>query len=103
MASGRVYCVLLSRRSELSRQQLLEVWLGEHRQLIAELPGLVEERQFPSVDPEEAGCDGLGLLVFASPEAMSEALGSEAAKRVRAHTATFARSEEARRMLLDEP
>jgi hypothetical protein len=103
MSSGRVYCVLLSRRAELSREQFLEVWLGEHRRLMGELPDLVEARQFPSVDPEAAGCDGVGLLVFASPEDMAGALASEAAKRLRAHTATFARSDEARRMLLDEP
>jgi hypothetical protein len=103
VAEGRVYCVLLSRREELSHEQFREVWLGEHRRLMAALPGLVEARQFPSVDPEAAGCDGVGLLVFASPEDMAAALGSEAAKRLRAHTATFARSDEARRMLLDEP
>jgi hypothetical protein len=88
MSSGRVYCVLLSRRAELSREQFLEVWLGEHRRLMGELPDLVEARQFPAVDPDEA---------------MAGALASEAAKRLRAHTATFARSDEARRMLLDEP
>lgn len=103
MADGRVYCVIFSRRTELSREQFLETWLGEHRRLIGRLPGLVEARQFPAVDPEAAECDGIGLLVFATPEAMTEALGSEAAKELRAHTATFARSDEARRMLLDEP
>ena len=103
MAEGRVYCVLLSRRAELSRDQVLEIWRGEHRRLMAELPHLVEARQFPSVNPEAAGCDGLGLLVFASAEGMAEALASDAAKRLRAHTATFARSDEARRMPLDEP
>jgi hypothetical protein len=103
VADGRVYCVLLSRRPELSREHFLEIWLGEHRQLMGQLPHLVEARQFPSVDPEVAGCDGLGLLVFASPEGMAEALRSDAAKALRAHTATFALSDQARRMLLDEP
>ncbi len=103
VAEGRVYCVILSRRPELSREQFLEVWLGEHRRLIGELPHLVEARQFPSVDPELAGCDGVGLLIFATAEDMAESLASEAAKALRAHTATFALSDQARRMLLDEP
>jgi hypothetical protein len=103
VADGRVYAVLLSRRPELSREQFLHIWLGEHRSLMAELPKLAEARLFPTVDPATAGCDGLGLLIFASAEDMAEALASDAAKRLRAHTGTFARSEEAHRMLLDEP
>ncbi len=95
--------MLLSRRPELSRERFLEIWLGEHRRLMGQLPKLIEARLFPSVDPQAAGCDGLGLLVFASPEDMADALGSEAARVLRAHTATFALSDEARRMLLAEP
>jgi EthD domain len=103
MAEGRVYCVLLARRADVSRQEFLEIWLGEHRRLMGQLPKLAEARQFPSVDPDAAGWDGLGLLVFNSPEDMAEALASDAARQLRAHTATFARSDEAHRMLLDEP
>jgi hypothetical protein len=103
MSEGRVYCVILSRRPELSREQFLEIWLGEHRRLIGRLSGLVEVRQFPAADPDLAECDGIGLLVFATAEAMTAALASDAAKELRAHTATFALSGEARRMVLDEP
>jgi hypothetical protein len=94
---------MLSRRADVSRERFLENWLGEHRRLIGELPGLLEARQFPTADPETAGCDGIGLLVFANAEDRERALGSEAARRLRAHTATFADSDGARRMLLDEP
>ena len=103
MAEANVYCVMLSRRAGLTREQFLETWLGEHRRLIGELPGLVEARQFPTSDPSAAGCDGLGLLVFASAEDLASSLASEAAKALRAHTATFANSDEARRFLLEEP
>lgn len=70
--------------------------------MIADLPGLVEARQFPAADPQAAGCDGVGLLVFASAGDLAQALGSEAGQRLRAHTATFALSDQARRLLLDE-
>ena len=95
--------MMLARRDGTSREEFLEAWLGEHRRLIAELPGLVEARQFPTSDPASAGCDGVGLLVFASAEEMSRSLSSEAAQTLRAHTATFANSDAARRFLLEEP
>lgn len=103
MAEANVYCVMLSRRVELTREQFLEAWLGEHRRLIGKLPGLVEARQFPASDPESAGCDGIGLLLFASADDLASSLGSDAAKALRAHTATFADSDKARRFLLGEP
>jgi hypothetical protein len=94
---------MLTRRDGTSREQFLETWLGEHRRLIGELPGLVEVRQFPTSDPDVAGCDGVGLLVFASAEDLASSLTSGAAVALRAHTATFANSDEARRFLLEEP
>jgi EthD domain-containing protein len=97
-----VYFVLLTRRPELTREQFLQTWLGEHRGLIAELPGLVRASQLPVAEPEPGGPDGVGLLYFRTGADLKTALASPASARLRAHTQTFARSAEAVRLLLSD-
>ena len=102
MSSRPVYFVLLSRREDCSRERFLDAWLGEHRLLLSELPGLTEVRLLPVAEPEEGGYDGVGLLFFESEEAMARALQSEPGQRLRAHTGTFANSAAAIRLVLLE-
>lgn len=102
MAEANVYCVVLSRRDDCSREEFLDAWLREHRQLIEQLPLLAEVRLLPVAEPNEGGPDGVGLLFFRSAADLAEALGSEAARRLRDHTVTFAKSDEAVRLLLVE-
>jgi hypothetical protein len=52
---------------------------------------------------DRAEFDGVGLLFFDSRAALDGALASEAAAALRAHTATFAQSDAAIRLLLCEP
>jgi uncharacterized protein (TIGR02118 family) len=95
--------VLLRRAGTLSRAQFLRAWLDEHRALAERLPGLREVRLLPVAEPPGAGFDGVGLLFFDSRAALDGALASEAAVALRAHTATFAQSDAAIRLLLSEP
>lgn len=100
MADPNVYCVLLARREDISRDEFLRAWLGEHRKLIGELPGLADVQLLPVADPAPGGPDGVGLLYFRSGAELTSALASAAALRLRKHTASFARSAEATRLLL---
>jgi len=95
----RHYCVVLTRRKGVPREEFLRAWLGEHRELALELPGILEARFMPTVD-EGVAADGVGLLSFASNEAMRTALDSDVARRLREHTATFADSAAATRLIL---
>jgi hypothetical protein len=100
MPDPNVYCVVLARRDDVTREDFLRAWLGEHRRLIADLPGLAGVRLLPVAEPTPGGPDGVGLLYFATPSEMAVALASPAAARLREHTGTFAKSTEATRLLL---
>ena len=100
MANPNVYCVALARRDDVSRDEFLHAWLGEHRKLIGELPGLADVQLLPVADPAVGGPDGVGLLYFRTGAELTVALASPAALRLREHTASFAKSAEATRLLL---
>jgi hypothetical protein len=102
LGGGNVYCVVLTRREDRTREEFLNAWLGEHRQLVEALPGLVKAYFLPVTEPSERGPDGIGLLFFRDTTDLSAALASEEAKQLRAHTATFAQSEHAVRLILSE-
>jgi hypothetical protein len=95
-----IYCVVLARRDDTSREDFLRIWLGDHRRLIGEVPGLARAELLPVADPVPGGPDGVGLLYFATGSELAAALASPAARRLREHTATFAKSAEATRLLL---
>jgi hypothetical protein len=100
MSGGRRhYCVVLKRRAALTREQFLHSWLGEHRALAMQLPGVVSVSFMPTTDADQ-GADGVGMLSFASKGDLERALNSEIATRLRAHTATFADSAAATRLVL---
>lgn len=100
MAEPNVYCVVLARNDDISHEEFVEIWTREHRQLIQELPGLVGVQLLPVAEPAVGGPDGVGLLYFSSGADMRAALASSAALRLRDHTPTFAKSDEATRLLL---
>ena len=102
MSEENVYFVLLTRRPELTRAEFLHLWLGEHRRLIGELPGLVRASQLPVGEPADGGPDGVGLLYFRTGADLKAALASPASARLRAHTETFAWSAQAVRLLLSD-
>jgi hypothetical protein len=100
MAEPNVYCVVLTRRDDVGREEFLRVWLVEHRKLIGKLPRLADARLLPVAAPAPGGPDGVGLLFFRTPAEMADALASPAALVLREHTGTFAKSAEATRLLL---
>lgn len=102
MTEPNVYFVMLTRRADLTREEFLAAWLGEHRRLIAELPGLVQASQLPVAGQEDGGPDGIGLLFFRTGADLRAALASPPSARLRAHTETFARSADAVRLLLHD-
>jgi len=118
VSEATVYCVLLRRAAGLTREEFLRAWLDEHRQLARELPGLREVRLLPVEEPggtgsdgagsdgagsSGTGFDGVGLLFFGSRAELDRALAAPQAATLRAHTATFADSGAAIRMLLSDP
>ena len=102
MTEPNVYFVLLTRQAGLTREEFLAAWLGEHRRLIGELPGLVRASQLPVADQADGGPDGVGMLYFRTGADLRTALASAASAKLRAHTETFARSAEAVRLLLHD-
>jgi hypothetical protein len=100
MTEPNVYCVLLTRRDDIGREEFLRAWLVEHRNLIGELPGLADARLLPVAAPSPGGPDGVGLLFFRTATELAAALASPAALALREHTGTFAKSAEATRLLL---
>jgi uncharacterized protein (TIGR02118 family) len=103
VSEATVYCVLLRRAAGLTREEFLRSWLDEHRQLARELPGLRDVRLLPVEEPGGGGFDGVGLLFFGSRAELDSALAAPQAAALRAHTATFADSGAAIRMLLSDP
>jgi hypothetical protein len=94
----RHYCVVLKRRPDVTRAEFLALWLGEHRALALQLPGVLDAVFMPTAEDDEV--DGVGLLSFASPDDLRHALSSDVAKQLRAHTATFSDSDAAVRVVL---
>jgi uncharacterized protein (TIGR02118 family) len=69
---------VLKRRSDLTREQCLEYWSGEHHtSIVKKVPGLTKWVQnHVTSAPSEPVCDGVGELWFESDEAMEQALSS---------------------------
>jgi uncharacterized protein (TIGR02118 family) len=102
------YTVMLRRRSDLTHEDFVRVWLGEHLPLANRLPGLIEARFMPRAEgvapAAEEPPDGLGVLVFASVADLEAALATPAAVELRLHTSTFADSDAAVRLVAqDQP
>ena len=93
------YVVLLRRRSDLTREDFEQHWLGDHRALVVRLPGLRAYAFSPAFDVGDyaASCDGIGELWFDDVESAMAAFGSEIGQQVRADTGTFAESAKATR------
>jgi steroid delta-isomerase-like uncharacterized protein/uncharacterized protein (TIGR02118 family) len=69
---------VLQRRPDITREQCLEYWSGQHHtQIVSRLPGLTGWRQNHVVSaPGAPVCDGIGELWFESDEALQTALAS---------------------------
>lgn len=77
--------ILLTRRADLTHEEFVQWWLGEHLQLASCMPHVGEVR-LNVVDEsyDEAGVDGIGELWFDSRADMEAAYGSEAGQAVTA-------------------
>ena len=99
------YVALLRRRPGTSREEFLQSWLGHHRSLAGQLPGLVRLEFMPTLDDDatDGTFDGMGYLDFPDRRTMDAALASQQAKALRAHTQTFADSGSAVRLVVQVP
>jgi uncharacterized protein (TIGR02118 family) len=97
------YTVVLWRRSDLTHDEFRRIWLGEHLPMAQQLPGLIEAKFLPRANEDDTAPDGLGLLTFASHDELVSALASPQSRALRAHTATFADSEAAVRLIAEDP
>ncbi len=93
------YVVLLRRRSDITSEEFERHWLGNHRELVGQLPGLRAHLFSPTVDVGDyaAAWNGIGELWFDDAESAMAAFKSEIGQRVRADTETFADSGSASR------
>jgi uncharacterized protein (TIGR02118 family) len=68
----------LTRRTDVTREQMVEQWSGEqHRLAVWKIPGLTRWTQNRiSSAPGEPLCDAVGELWFESDEALQQALSS---------------------------
>lgn len=75
--------ILLTRREDLTHDEFVQWWLGDHLQLASRMP-FVGEVRLNVVDDgfDEAGVDGLGELWFDSRSDMEAAYASEAGQAV---------------------
>jgi uncharacterized protein (TIGR02118 family) len=87
---------LVRKLPELSRQEFLSRWLGEHVEVAKGLPGLCEYTiDILQSEGSEPPYDGIATLRFDSPEAMEAAFAHpETSERLRATRAEFAQSVE---------
>lgn len=95
------YVVVLARNDDLNHAGFRRLWSEEHLPMIRELPGLVDVELLASLR-DDSGYDGVGLLRFRTQADLDAALQSEPARKLREHTATFSKSEDAIRLLLDD-
>lgn len=96
------YIVVLRRRQDLSREEFLRVWMGEHLPMAQSLPGVRAVTFLPSVYADSP-FDGMGTLDFDDVESLETCLATEQAKRLRAHTSTFADSDASSRVVVAVP
>lgn len=75
--------VYLQRRPELTRAAFHEWWLGSHRELAAQLPGLRRYVISLAVGAEDGPFDGMAELWFDDRTAVEVAYASEAARLAR--------------------
>ena len=94
------YVVLLRRAQGVDREQFLRVWLGEHQEMARKLPGVLEVGFHPTVSGQD-DFDGVGYLEFGSTDDLNNALESQAAQQLRAHTATFSDPASTIRVVVD--
>ena len=94
------YVVLLRRAEGIDREQFLRVWLGEHRTMAQNLPGVLLVSFYPTVARND-DFDGVGYLDFPDAESLENALNTDDARRLRAHTATFADAASTIRVVVD--
>jgi hypothetical protein len=99
------YVAVLRRAAGVSREAFLAAWLGEHRRLAGQLPGLLDLQFLPASDAlgTDDGPDGIGFLDFADLASLQAGLASGEARALRAHTSTFADSEATVRLVVEVP
>ena len=76
--------ILLKRRENLSRREFRQWWLGEHRKLAVQLPGLKRACFNLAVGDDDTLYDGVSELWFDSAADIDSAYQSEIGKKVAA-------------------
>jgi uncharacterized protein (TIGR02118 family) len=93
--------ILLTRRADLTHDEFVHWWLGEHLALAGELPH-VQQATLNVVehDPDGSGIDGVGELWFDSIAEMEAAYASEVGRAVIADS--VAHTSRRQRLIVDE-
>ncbi len=93
---------LLVRKEELTHEEFLERWTGDHADLARDLPGLRKYTTSVPSDPEKAGYDGIVELYFEDSSALAAAFDSEAGRAVQADAAEFVDTEQGPTLVVEE-
>src|SRR5215510_5584336 len=80
----------LKRRPELSQPLFFDWWLGQHRALAEQLPGLRQYIISLATDTQEGPFDGMAELWFDDLSAADAAFASPAGQAARADAAAYA-------------
>lgn len=92
--------ILLKRRDDKSRAEFAEWWLGQHRPLAEQLPGLQRAVFNLNMDDAGDGYDGVSELWFETQADFEAAYASEIGQRVAADSMNNVSARE--RLLVDE-
>lgn len=92
--------IALTRRDDLSHEDFVQWWTGEHAPLARQLPGVRRIVFNPVLDPEPAGIDGIAELWFDSKNDFIAAYETDLGKAVAADSMAHVSSRV--RMFVDE-
>lgn len=92
---------LLVRREELSHEEFVDRWRGDHVELARALPGLEAYETSVPTDPSRSTYDGIVRLTFPDHETMSAAFDSAEGEAVQADAASFADMDRSEVLIVD--
>ena len=93
---------LLTRDSDLSHEEFVDRWHGEHAEIAERLPNLRKYAVSVPTRPEHSEYDGVAELYFESEDAMKSAFGSDVGHELQQDVTEFADMDESPTLYVNE-
>ena len=93
---------LLTRHPDLSYDEFVDHWHGEHAEIAEQLPNLRKYTVSVPTRPEHSEYDGVAELYFESEDAMKSAFGSDVGQELQADIQQLADMDESPTLYVDE-